>query len=107
MGLRAPEVQALAGTKEGCRDEMDFAAVMRPPSQIAPPMSSSSSPWWQWKGLRTGSRSISHEDQQNQTSGAREVLTQVPLGSVRVSLGWASTFEDAYALVEFLKGCLE
>jgi hypothetical protein len=29
---------------------------------------------------------------------------QVPLGSVRASLGYMSTFEDAYALVQFVEG---
>lgn len=29
--------------------------------------------------------------------------SKVPLGSVRASLGWMSTFEDCYALVEFIQ----
>lgn len=28
----------------------------------------------------------------------------VPLGSVRASLGWFSTWEDCYALVKFIEG---
>ena len=99
LGLEASEVQALAGLKEGCGDEMDFATVMRPPrttpAAAKPPGSSG---WWQWRG--------GHSSSAGQDDGGGLVPTQVPLGSVRASLGWASTFEDAYALVQFLRGYL-
>jgi hypothetical protein len=114
LGLQATEVQALAGLKEGCGDDMDFATVMRPPQDKMGAAASSGprTSWWPWqKGA-----SRSSEQQQTQQSGQQQqqqeggqeglVPTQVPLGSVRASLGWASTFEDVYALVEFLRGYL-
>jgi molybdenum cofactor sulfurtransferase len=81
LGLQADEVQMLAGQKEGCGDGLDFVTVMRPAVQ----------------GSLLGG------------CGDEEVpeglvAQKVPLGSVRASFGWASTFEDAYALVSFLKG---
>lgn len=87
-------MQALAGLKEGCGDEMDFVTVTRPQ-----PESQRS-----WRGWFLGSGG----QQQKEVAPLKGTLveTQVPLGSVRVSLGWASTFEDAYALVQFLRAYL-
>eukprot|EP00775_Hariotina_reticulata_P008766 gene8766-8945_t len=79
LGLQADEVQMLAGQKEGCGDDLDFVTVMRP----VPAGNGDSNDVPVAEGL---------------------VATQVPLGSVRASFGWASTFEDAYALVSFLRG---
>ena len=36
--------------------------------------------------------------------GGAPVSVRLPAGSVRASLGYLSTFEDAYALVAFLAG---
>jgi hypothetical protein len=106
LGLEAAEVRGLAGLKEGCGDDMDFITVQRPPKAATAASNSSSSrgSWWRRRGAGGAAQ------QQQQESGvvglAQEGLvpTQVPLGSVRASLGWASTFEDAYALVQFLRG---
>jgi hypothetical protein len=35
--------------------------------------------------------------------GCRHLLTKLPLGSIRVSLGMMSRWEDAYALVNFIR----
>jgi hypothetical protein len=35
--------------------------------------------------------------------GRRMRMVDVPLGSVRASLGYFSTFEDCYALVKFIE----
>lgn len=110
LGLEAAEVQALAGLKEGCGDELDFITVQRPAAQpqIAPDASSGGTrsgqgTWWPWQG---GSSSAQQQESGSGADSAQGVVlvpTQVPLGSVRVSLGWASTFEDVYALVQFLR----
>lgn len=70
---------------------MDFVTVMRPPAAAV----SRGASVWPW------SRGAAARSEEGEL-----VATQVPLGSVRASLGWASTFEDAYALVQFLKGYL-
>lgn len=106
VGLDASEVQALAGLKEGCGDEMDFATVMRPAPNLQQPAAASQGRGWFWRGLNSSSGSLQQEQQEQQDNGSGLVSTQVPLGSVRVSLGWASTFEDAFALVQFLRGYL-
>jgi molybdenum cofactor sulfurtransferase len=123
LGLEAAEVQQLAGLKEGCGDEMDFITVPRPAREsaaAAPAADSSSSRaglWWRWRGASSssgasGSGSGSAQQQEVGSGGGSSpqegdlVPTQVPLGSVRASLGWASTFEDVYALVQFLRGYL-
>lgn len=121
LGLEAAEVQQLAGLKEGCGDEMDFITVPRPPRKpAAAPVaaagsSSTAGAWWCWRGASSIGASRSGPGQPQQQEGGPGgsspqegdlVPTQVPLGSVRVSLGWASTFEDVYAFVQFLHGYL-
>jgi hypothetical protein len=66
----------------------------RPPAAAA----ADSGSWWRRLARASGAASDGGDDL---------VPTQVPLGSVRASLGWASTFEDAYALVHFLRGYLQ
>jgi hypothetical protein len=105
LGLQASEVQALAGLKEGCGDDMDFATVMRPHQNSMGTVANAGArtSWWPWQ--KGGSSNV--EQQQQQEGGTEGLVpTQVPLGSVRASLGWASTFEDVYALVQFLHGYL-
>lgn len=90
LGLTAPEVQSLAGRKEGCGDGLDTLRVQRrapaAPAATAGTLSSAAAP----PGVG-----------EDGNGGLVEV--EVPLGSVRASLGWASRFEDCWALVDFLK----
>jgi hypothetical protein len=108
LGLEAAEVQGLAGLKEGCGDELDFITVQRPPKAATAASNSSSSrgSWWRWRGA--GGAAQQPQQESGVVGSVQEGLvpTQVPLGSVRASLGWASTFEDAYAFVQFLRGYL-
>jgi hypothetical protein len=113
LGLSAEEVQSLAGLKEGCGDDMDFITVQRPTPSTAnglgTPSAAATAPVF---GSIAGGNSTTSADAGGNGGAAaggqqqQLVGVQVPLGSVRASLGWASTFEDAYALVEFLKGYL-
>lgn len=98
LGLDAAEVQALAGLKEGCGDEMDFVTVMRPQPEG---QHSSAGKGWFW-----GSDWQQQQNEEVTPLKGDLVETEVPLGSVRASLGWASTFADAYALVQFLRAYL-
>uniref|UniRef100_A0A383WFG8 Thioredoxin domain-containing protein n=1 Tax=Tetradesmus obliquus TaxID=3088 RepID=A0A383WFG8_TETOB len=112
LGLSAGEVQGLAGLKEGCGDGMDFITVLRPaessnnstPAAAAATLGGVAAGRADTGSSSSGSGAVSGQQQQQQQ---QLVEVQVPLGSVRASLGWASTFEDAYALVQFLKGYLQ
>ncbi|WIA18344.1 hypothetical protein OEZ85_009809 [Tetradesmus obliquus] len=111
LGLSAGEVQGLAGLKEGCGDGMDFITVLRPaessnnstPAAAAATLGGVAAGRADTGSSSSGSGAVSGQQQQQQ----QLVEVQVPLGSVRASLGWASTFEDAYALEQFLKGYLQ
>lgn len=91
LGLHADEVQGLAGVKEGCGDDVELVTVMRPAAT-----GDSASSKTVGSLLSKGAPG---SDEQQQFAA-----TQIPLGSVRASLGWASTFEDVFMFVEFLKG---
>jgi molybdenum cofactor sulfurtransferase len=82
LGVQEDEVAALAGTKEGCHDDVEYATVAR--GEI-PVMHGA------WESVDTG-------------DGPHMRMVDVPLGSVRASLGYFSTFEDCYALVKFIEG---
>lgn len=81
LGVEEDEVAALAGTKEGCHDDVEYASVRR---LEVPSMHGA------WESI-------------DSADGRRVRLVDVPLGSVRASLGWFSTFEDCYALVRFIE----
>ncbi|KAI8474571.1 MAG: pyridoxal phosphate-dependent transferase [Monoraphidium minutum] len=81
LGVREAEVRALAGTKEGCHDDVEYAHVER---RDVPAMHGA------WESV-------------DAADGGRLRLVDVPLGSVRASLGWFSTWEDCYALVRFIE----
>lgn len=81
LGVREDEVAALAGTKEGCHDDVEYANVER---GEVPAMHGA------WESV-------------DAADGRRMRMVDVPLGSVRASLGWFSTWEDCYALVDFIK----
>lgn len=97
--VQEEEIESLAGKKEGCHDDVEFIKVKRdqalPTGQSAKPAALSSRDLLQ--GLATTSVDLGHP---------AEVASQwveVPLGSVRASLGYMSTWEDAYALVNFIQ----
>lgn len=81
LGVRESEVAALAGTKEGCHDDVEYATVARPETPL----------------LHGNLESVEAAD------GRRVRMVDVPLGSVRASLGWFSTWEDCYELVRFIE----
>lgn len=99
MFLQESEIRSLAGKKEGCHDDVEFITVERnktlPAGSSAKPAALSSVDMLQ--SLATSSVDLGHP---------AEVASQwveVPLGSVRASLGYMSTWEDAYALVRFIE----
>jgi hypothetical protein len=81
LGVGEDEVAALAGTKEGCHDDVEYAHVAR---GEVPVMHGA------WESVDAG-------------DGARTRMVDVPLGSVRASLGYFSTFEDVAALAGFIE----
>jgi hypothetical protein len=103
VGVTEAEVATLAGTKEGCDDEVDFIDVQRPNNGT----SAGAGPGGAHNGiisdsdilraLKTGAPQLGHP--------AEVALKWVkkPLGSVRVSLGYMSTFEDVDAFVRFIE----
>jgi hypothetical protein len=114
LGLSAEEVQGLAGLKEGCGDDMDTITVQRPAPATANGLSTPSADAAAAPVVGSTARANNSSGSEGAGGGAgaagqqqqQLVEVQLPLGSVRASLGWASTFEDAYALVQFLKGYL-
>lgn len=97
--MQEKEVESLAGKKEGCHDDVEFITVQRnktlPAGHNAKPAALSS--YDMMASLASSSVDLGHP---------AEVASQwveVPLGSVRASLGYMSTWEDAYALVNFIE----
>eukprot|EP00892_Ulva_mutabilis_P009776 jgi/Ulvmu1/7170/UM034_0078.1 len=93
VGLLEEEVETLAGEKEGCGDEVDFIEVKRPIG--ADP------------GIISDSEILPVIDGNSPQLGhpAEVAMKWVkkPLGSVRVSLGYMSTFEDVEAFCQFME----
>lgn len=93
VGLLEKEVEELAGEKEGCGDEVDFIEVRRPVT---------SDP-----GIISDADILPALDGSNAKLGhpAEVAMKWVkkPLGSVRVSLGYMSTFEDVEAFCQFME----
>ncbi|CAG9464717.1 unnamed protein product [Pedinophyceae sp. YPF-701] len=95
LGLSDDEVEQLAGEKEGCNDDYEFVRVQRPRRDVL-----------QGKVIQGRPRSpeLVIQAAPTQTNGEGGMQwVDVPLGTVRVSLGWWSTFEDCEAFVGFLK----
>jgi molybdenum cofactor sulfurtransferase len=92
VGLTEAEVETLAGEKEGCGDEVDFIEVQRPVGGD--------------KGIVSDSDIIPALKNSALLGHPGEVAmrwVKKPLGSVRVSLGYMSTFEDVEAFCQFLE----
>mmetsp|Transcript_19003 Transcript_19003/g.53201 ORF Transcript_19003/g.53201 Transcript_19003/m.53201 type:complete len:843 (+) Transcript_19003:23-2551(+) len=92
LGVRESEVEALAGEKEGCDDDIEFVQRSIPEG---PP-----------KSIHSSEHLAALANSTIQLGHPAEIALKwinVPLGSVRVSLGYMSTFEDSYALVDFIR----
>lgn len=81
LGVPEARVRALAGVKEGCNDEVDSVAVPRAEAEAV-----------------LGSPRLFMARREGDGAG----MVRVPLGSVRASLGWMSTWGDVEALVRFV-----
>ncbi|KAF5842717.1 pyridoxal phosphate-dependent transferase [Dunaliella salina] len=92
LGVKEEEVEALAGEKEGCDDDIEF--VQR------------SIPAGPRKSIHSSEHLAALANSTIRLGHPAEIAMKwinVPLGSVRVSLGYMSTFEDSYALVDFIR----
>lgn len=122
------EVEGLAGKKEGCEDDVEFIRVQRSadkPSPSGTPASSNggssggggepAAASAASGGSETSSGGVSMQGSSPAAAGVATNLAlghpaevasmwvEVPLGSVRASLGYMSTFEDCYALSRFVE----
>jgi molybdenum cofactor sulfurtransferase len=97
VGVTEEEVATLAEEKEGCEDEIDFISVQRPDSKAVASANGIVTDADIMPILQSGCAELGHP--------AEVALKWVkkPLGSVRVSLGYMSTWEDVDAFVGFLE----
>jgi molybdenum cofactor sulfurtransferase len=89
LGVKESEVESLAGKKEGCHDDIEFLRVQRSITSSEP--------------NNVGSIDACSSSSGRGASPVPMQWTEVPLGSVRASLGYMSTFEDCYWLVQWVK----
>lgn len=95
IGIQEREIEELAGVKESCGDAMEFLTVKRPEhdmshfSPLTDQVSYAVSGCNEWFG------------KPSEGNGIKSI--KVPLGSIRVSLGYMSTFEDCSAFVRFVE----
>lgn len=94
MGIKDSEVEQLAGEKEGCGDDVEFLTVKRPDSQGSSRTIDSDQVLYALEGSDI---TVGHPAE----IGMKWM--KVPLGSIRVSLGYMSTFEDCADLVRFIE----
>eukprot|EP01023_Acetabularia_acetabulum_P007645 TRINITY_DN13364_c0_g2_i1.p1 TRINITY_DN13364_c0_g2~~TRINITY_DN13364_c0_g2_i1.p1 ORF type:complete len:803 (-),score=148.34 TRINITY_DN13364_c0_g2_i1:249-2657(-) len=91
IGIEEVEIEQLAGVKEGCDDEVEFMEVQREESQSV---------------VNSDMIFQSIDQTKLQLGHIGEVALKwykVPLGSVRVSLGYMSTFEDCETFARFVE----
>jgi len=91
LGVEETEVEDLAGKKEGCDDDVEFIEVERPAGDNKVIHSSEL-----LRSIMNSAVNLGHPAE------VAMKWVQVPLGSVRVSLGHMSTFEDCWCLVDFI-----
>ncbi|KAG2423235.1 hypothetical protein HXX76_015491 [Chlamydomonas incerta] len=94
LGVKEAEVESLAGKKEGCEDDVEFIRVQRPVTASQEDCVSSSD---LLRSIANSNLSLNHP------AAVALKWMEVPLGSVRVSLGWWSTFDDVYALADWVE----
>lgn len=94
LGINSEEVQQLAGLKEGCNDDVEYINVQRNADfhSLGQELSSEDV----LAALETTKVPLGHIGE------IAMKWIKVPLGSVRVSLGFMSTFEDVQALLDFI-----
>lgn len=93
LGVRESELESLVGTKEGCEDDVEFLQVQRGVATASMDLHSADL----LKSIANSNVSLGHP--------AEVALkwVEVPLGSVRASLGWWSTFDDVYSLADWIE----
>eukprot|EP00210_Caulerpa_lentillifera_P000805 g779.t1 len=90
IGIQESEVESLAGLTEGCDDEMEYIQVSRPRAISL--------------FTSVDSSELSSQLQMDEAVDLTDArLVSIPLGSVRISLGYMSTFEDCLRFVQFLE----
>ncbi|KAG2427700.1 hypothetical protein HYH02_014532 [Chlamydomonas schloesseri] len=94
LGVKEAEVESLAGKKEGCEDDVEFIKVQRPVTASQEDCVTSSD---LLRSIANSNLSLNHP------AAVALKWVEVPLGSVRVSLGWWSTFDDVYALGDWIE----
>jgi len=127
LGVAERELESLAGKKEGCEDDVEFLGVRRPAGAAGlltgpddpdggPSGEQGAAPFAGGSGGGGGGGGGGGDGgdgaaalerrrallQQPGPGAAPTQWVQVPLGSVRASLGYMSTFDDVYALSRFL-----
>ncbi|KAG2483027.1 hypothetical protein HYH03_018058 [Edaphochlamys debaryana] len=91
LGVKESEIESLAGKKEGCEDDVEFIRVQR---QVTTDTVSSSD---LLRSIANSNISLAHP------AAVALKWMEVPLGSVRASLGWWSTFDDVYAFADWVE----
>ncbi|GFR48351.1 hypothetical protein Agub_g10238 [Astrephomene gubernaculifera] len=94
LGVQESEVESLAGHKEGCEDDVEFIRVQRPVAEEAQDAISSAD---LLRSIANSNLSLAHP------AAVALKWMEVPLGSVRVSLGWWSTFDDVFAFADWVE----
>eukprot|EP01024_Parvocaulis_polyphysoides_P007510 TRINITY_DN12238_c0_g2_i1.p1 TRINITY_DN12238_c0_g2~~TRINITY_DN12238_c0_g2_i1.p1 ORF type:complete len:299 (-),score=24.38 TRINITY_DN12238_c0_g2_i1:1415-2242(-) len=111
LGIQDKEVQQLAGKKEGCSDNVEWILVERSVNE-APDLKGPNGGFRDIPDEAIGLDTVSVVDKQkylqNQQLSRKEIpgkveVVQLPLGSIRASLGYLSTFDDVYDFVRFVK----
>ncbi|GIL62185.1 hypothetical protein Vafri_16451 [Volvox africanus] len=93
LGVQESEVESLAGKKEGCEDDVEFIKVQRPVDKGQDSISSADI----LRSIANSNISLAHP------AAVALKWVEAPLGSVRASLGWWSTFDDVYALADWIE----
>lgn len=94
IGVLESEIEQLAGEKEGCGDDLEYLDVRRPENNSIPRTLDSDEVLYALEGSNV---SVGHPAE----VGMRWI--KIPLGSIRVSLGYMSTFEDCAAFADFME----
>jgi len=92
IGIEESEVEQLAGTKEGCDDDVDFLHVQRPVGGPRAVFGSIDV----FEALQESDVALGHPGE------VAMEWVQVPLGSLRISLGYMSRFEDCEEFAKFV-----
>jgi len=106
LHIRPKEVEQMAGFKESCGDDTEWMFVQRggvadhplnPDGEHAVMVSSEDEIEDVMEIIKKSKVALGHEGE------VALHWEKVPLGTVRMSLGWMSTFEDVYEFVQWMK----